>query len=421
MQSFTLPNGGARRGFTLIELLVVIAIIAILAAILFPVFAKAREKANQTTCMNNQRQIALSLMMYVQDNEEQFPPANGWNTILSGTYGLVGGVWDCPTLTHTGTTDQPDYFYVAGSFLSGAALGDVKSPVEAPMVADLARPEKNPPYINDKGQTDPGQALKQVDARHNGGAVFAYVDGHVAWLKQKDITPGTFVPSICAVDTMIKPVDLGEVMPQLMVGAAASSLSSTDLGSIMVPLGFTRLAGATADGGSTLRTADASGVQKDDRTGMPSWLDSTLSLPASQILSGGYFHLKWKGATYNYPLQGLSHGNATLTKTFNLDLVPSSSSSGAKTVAVIGYRSYVAGDSMVQINSIAVTDTKGVVKTYTYSNATLEMSRVDTLGEIRARGFLIPALPGTKIVFNITCSKTVTASNGVGVSLAFSD
>ncbi len=62
-----------KRGFTLIELLVVIAIIAILAAILFPVFARAREKARQSSCMNNLKQIGLATMMYVQDYDEMFP------------------------------------------------------------------------------------------------------------------------------------------------------------------------------------------------------------------------------------------------------------------------------------------------------------------------------------------------------------
>jgi prepilin-type N-terminal cleavage/methylation domain-containing protein len=61
------------RGFTLIELLVVIAIIAILAAILFPVFAKAREKARQTACMSNERQLGLGVVQYVQDNDEMMP------------------------------------------------------------------------------------------------------------------------------------------------------------------------------------------------------------------------------------------------------------------------------------------------------------------------------------------------------------
>lgn len=63
----------ARRGFTLIELLVVIAIIAILAAILFPVFAKAREAARKATCVSNCKQIGLAALMYVQDYDENFP------------------------------------------------------------------------------------------------------------------------------------------------------------------------------------------------------------------------------------------------------------------------------------------------------------------------------------------------------------
>ena len=64
-----------RRGFTLIELLVVIAIIAILAAILFPVFAKAREKARQASCQSNLKQLALACLMYAQDYDEHF---TGW-------------------------------------------------------------------------------------------------------------------------------------------------------------------------------------------------------------------------------------------------------------------------------------------------------------------------------------------------------
>ena len=63
----------ARRGFTLIELLVVIAIIAILAAILFPVFARAREKARSSSCLSNMKQIALAVDMYVQDYDECYP------------------------------------------------------------------------------------------------------------------------------------------------------------------------------------------------------------------------------------------------------------------------------------------------------------------------------------------------------------
>src|SRR5262249_4483117 len=77
------------RGFTLIELLVVIAIIAILAAILFPVFAQAREKARQATCLSNCKQIGLASNMYVQDYDETFP-GHDWQKGM-GIWGLPDG------------------------------------------------------------------------------------------------------------------------------------------------------------------------------------------------------------------------------------------------------------------------------------------------------------------------------------------
>src|SRR4028118_1183664 len=69
----------AHRGFTLIELLVVIAIIAILAAILFPVFARARENARRASCMSNLKQIGLGVMQYTQDWDERYPCNNQTN------------------------------------------------------------------------------------------------------------------------------------------------------------------------------------------------------------------------------------------------------------------------------------------------------------------------------------------------------
>ncbi len=90
-----LSNKGKQRsakfGFTLIELLVVIAIIAILAAILFPVFAKAREKARQTACLSNMKQLGLSFAQYTQDYDEKSP--NGVNVYAPGGNGWAGEVY----------------------------------------------------------------------------------------------------------------------------------------------------------------------------------------------------------------------------------------------------------------------------------------------------------------------------------------
>ena len=77
------PEIQDRRAFTLIELLVVIAIIAILAAILFPVFAQAREKARQTSCLSNEKQLGLAILQYAQDYDEMLP--NGVNVIRSSS------------------------------------------------------------------------------------------------------------------------------------------------------------------------------------------------------------------------------------------------------------------------------------------------------------------------------------------------
>jgi len=120
-----------RRGFTLIELLVVIAIIAILAAILFPVFAKARESAKRTTCLNNMRQIGVSIMMYVDDNGGKYPayPQGSCPPGISSSkfdsvgsmatgliwtlrnYGKYSKIWVCPSggmrKYHSSTYDNP--------------------------------------------------------------------------------------------------------------------------------------------------------------------------------------------------------------------------------------------------------------------------------------------------------------------------
>src|SRR6187551_558294 len=99
-----------RRGFTLIELLVVIAIIAILAAILFPVFARARENARRSSCQSNLKQIALGIKQYIQDYDEMMPryyyattPNTYWNNAID-PYVKSTQIFDCPSAPRVAAT-----------------------------------------------------------------------------------------------------------------------------------------------------------------------------------------------------------------------------------------------------------------------------------------------------------------------------
>ncbi len=94
-QISTAGRADARNGFTLIELLVVIAIIAILAAILFPVFAQAREKARQSSCLSNEKQLAMGVSMYAQDYDETFAPYSDGAGVAGffGYFGADGPRW----------------------------------------------------------------------------------------------------------------------------------------------------------------------------------------------------------------------------------------------------------------------------------------------------------------------------------------
>jgi len=206
-----------RRGFTLIELLVVIAIIAILAAILFPVFERARAKANSASCQSQLKQIGLAFLMYAQDYDELFPEGEGlyrradfpylpaWDItydpypgkfgwpVYLGPYVKTAAVFDCPSgPTHNQDRYKYDYAWNnAGTAMRTCgtdAVGGIGYPAETVLVCDGGYP-----YLNRKGntlyylqrwlghfQTNP----KSRGDRHNGMHNVAYCDGHVKSLSR---------------------------------------------------------------------------------------------------------------------------------------------------------------------------------------------------------------------------------------------
>ncbi len=171
-----MKNNAHSHGFTLIELLVVVAIIAVLAAILFPVFARAKEKANQTTCTNSQKQLAASMMMYAQDHEETLPPAEGWTLALTG---LDPKIFDCPTTNDEGSAGKPEYGYnqFLGKTSTGqpASIGEIDDPSGILLTGDSLVQTTNSSY------QVPGCIYNQVliAERHSGKAIMSALDGHV--------------------------------------------------------------------------------------------------------------------------------------------------------------------------------------------------------------------------------------------------
>ena len=161
------------RGFTLIELLVVIAIIAVLAAILFPVFAKAKSKAQQTTCLANIKQLGVAISLFVQDNK-RYPDAETWVSDLS-EYAGNPKIFNCPADENGKSYVSYDYNgLLVGADQKGVGTSQVKNPVEVGLFIDGT--SKKYPSGGVINYTGPAGAGAAVAARHSFN--IAYADGH---------------------------------------------------------------------------------------------------------------------------------------------------------------------------------------------------------------------------------------------------
>ncbi|MES2460479.1 MAG: prepilin-type N-terminal cleavage/methylation domain-containing protein [Armatimonadota bacterium] len=210
---------GNCRAFTLIELLVVIAIIAILAAILFPVFAQAREKARQTACLSNEKQIATAVFMYIQDFDDTYPidlrtaPSSVYWPGLIDPYAKSSGIYVCPNRSDIDWTGPADgrvaygiNYWLSARYYSDATLAGITNPAQTVFIAETGSTVKQPGEggyylcypsyygaLTARGSGTYGLdysaaaapnrwAPARLTDRHNGGLNVLWADGHAKWM-----------------------------------------------------------------------------------------------------------------------------------------------------------------------------------------------------------------------------------------------
>ena len=193
-----------RAAFTLIELLVVIAIIALLAAILFPVFARARENARKSSCLNNLKQLGVGIQQYTQDFDETLPGTGGYVSAAQGA-----GHWTVTPIGAPGCTAtapcRPDLgalfsyikneqVYLCPSDTNGKAkrlsyamnsnCGNGAPTYYGRSLADATRPAQTILFVDESSTLNDGYFAYPADIPsfiHLDGANNAFLDGHVKW------------------------------------------------------------------------------------------------------------------------------------------------------------------------------------------------------------------------------------------------